>query len=231
MKATAVLVHGGWSNPADWRWVSERLVRKGVEVVALDLPSHRRPDATRAEDVAEVASAVESAQRPVVVVGWSYGGQVLSDLDVAPERAHLLYVACSPLRPVARRTGDGLDSGSLDLTHLLFPDDRTVVLDDRWFVEEDPAVQTMSVEVVEHLRSHPRRPISLEAALAPPVGTAWETVATTVLLGRQDHLVPEAERRRVAAAIGDTRVIESDHFILFRQPDLVADVAIECLTT
>lgn len=50
--STAVLVHGGWGNPTDWRFVERLLVARSVTVVAPDLPSRRSASATRADDVA-----------------------------------------------------------------------------------------------------------------------------------------------------------------------------------
>ena len=73
MRGTAVLVHGMWSSPADWRWVAERLRDNDVEVLAPDLPSHRTASAGLTADAAEVRSMIAGARPPVVAVGWSYG--------------------------------------------------------------------------------------------------------------------------------------------------------------
>ena len=56
-RGTAVLVHGMWSSPADWRWVAERLRDNDVEVLAPDLPSHRTASAGLTADAAEVRCA------------------------------------------------------------------------------------------------------------------------------------------------------------------------------
>jgi pimeloyl-ACP methyl ester carboxylesterase len=73
MRGTAVLVHGMWSSPADWRWVAERLRDNDVEVVVPDLPSHRTGSAGLTADAAQVRRTIASARPPVVAVGWSYG--------------------------------------------------------------------------------------------------------------------------------------------------------------
>jgi pimeloyl-ACP methyl ester carboxylesterase len=83
--ATAVLVHGAWSSPADWRWVAESLQAQAVETVILDLPSHRHRSADRSDDVRQVEAAIRAAALPVAVAGWSYGGAVIGDLgDTGP---------------------------------------------------------------------------------------------------------------------------------------------------
>ena len=222
-----ILVHGAWSSPADWRWVEEPLVERGLDVVALDLVSHRDATATRADDVEQVAAAVAGAPTPPVVVGWSYGGSVLTDLDLTSLRvARLVYVAAVPGLP----PGDdhvAPPDAEVDVSHLVFGEDGTVVLDDEWFVGSDPAVATLPAPVVDHLRSHPRRPVPLEALVAPPVRAAWRDADTTVLLGASDELIGDAQRRWTRETILDTRIVDSDHFILMRRPQAIVDTVLE----
>jgi pimeloyl-ACP methyl ester carboxylesterase len=95
--STAVLVHGAWGNPTDWRFVGRLLVDCGVTVVAPDLPSHRSASATRADDVAAVEMAIAAAAPPVVLVGWSYGGGVIGDITHDLDCVgRLVYVASVP---------------------------------------------------------------------------------------------------------------------------------------
>jgi pimeloyl-ACP methyl ester carboxylesterase len=97
MRGTAVLVHGMWSSPADWRWVAERLRDNDVEVLAPDLPSHRTASAGLTADAAEVRSMIASARPPVVAVGWSYGCDVIHEAAAGePSVTHLVYIAGIP---------------------------------------------------------------------------------------------------------------------------------------
>src|SRR4029450_11714901 len=94
MRGTAVLVHGMWSDPADWRWVTERLRGNDVEVLAPDLPSHRTASAGLPADAAEGRSMIASARPPVVAVGWSYGCDVIHEAAAGePAITPLGYVA------------------------------------------------------------------------------------------------------------------------------------------
>ena len=228
MSGTVVLIHGAWSGPADWRWVLDALP-VDVRTEAVDLVSHRRSDAHRSDDVAQIADVITAAGPPVVVVGWSYGGSILSDLpagDLGVRR--LIYVSAVPSAPPDDHTGPppGPDP---DTTHLVFADDGTVTLDNDWFLTSDPAVATMAPVVVEHLRAHPRRPMSLNAVLEPPSGAAWREISTTVVVGAADELITDAQRSWATAHIADTRVTDCDHFIPFRQPELIATAASEAL--
>lgn len=97
MRGTAVLVHGMWSSPADWRWVAERLRDNDVEVLAPDLPSHRTSFAGLTADAAEVRSMIARARPPVVAVGWSYGCDVIHEAAAGePSVTHLVYIAGIP---------------------------------------------------------------------------------------------------------------------------------------
>lgn len=226
---TAVLVHGAWSNPADWRWVVEALPAD-LDAVAVDLPSHRRGDATRADDVAEVAAAVADSMPPVVVMGWSYGGAVLTDLPAASLGVRrLLYVASVPGVPPDDPATPAPDAPA-DLSHVLLGDG-TAVLDNDWFLTSDPAVMTLPEDVVTHLRAHPRRPVSVTAILQPPQRAAWREVDTTVLIGASDDLVPAAQQVWVLANVQDTRLVNCDHFLIFREPRLLAAAILESLVS
>ena len=98
MRGSVVLVHGAWSWPEDWRWVVEELDAKGVEVRAVDLPSHRSSSAVRADDVALVENTIAELPEPVVAVGWSYGGAVITDINADNVNiARLVYVASMPV--------------------------------------------------------------------------------------------------------------------------------------
>ena len=84
----AVLVHGLWGGPVDWRWVRGLLEDAEVQVITPDLPSHSMLTAGLAEDAAVVREAIRACAPPVAVVGWSYGGSVIS-LAAAGEGASL----------------------------------------------------------------------------------------------------------------------------------------------
>ena len=90
----AVLVHGLWGRPVDWRWVGRLLEDADVQVITPDLPSHRMSTAGLADDAAEVREAIRACTPPVAVVGWSYGGSVIS-LAAAGEGmvARLIYIS------------------------------------------------------------------------------------------------------------------------------------------
>jgi pimeloyl-ACP methyl ester carboxylesterase len=223
--STAVLVHGSWSSPADWHWVAERLSGSGIASVVPDLPSHLSGSADRSDDVRAVESAVAASSSPVIVVGWSYGGAVISDLTDTGSIDRLLYVGHVPA------LSDGAALARFDPSEvpwLLTPDDSTVVLDNEWWLNTDQ-VRAWPDEVVRHLRDHRRRPISRSAWLAAPVAEAWRAVPTTVVVGRSDRFVPPEAQQVARERFDDVRLVEGDHFLPFLQPALLSNIIAELL--
>jgi pimeloyl-ACP methyl ester carboxylesterase len=225
MRGTAVLVHGLWSSPADWRWVAERLRDNDVEVVVPDLPSHRTGSAGLTADAAEVRRTIASARPPVVAVGWSYGCEVIHEAAARePSVAHLVYIAGIPnpdpdLFPPAESEEED--------PHILVLDDGTFVLDNDWWLNEE-AGTTMPSHVLAHLREHRRRPASSATRSDPPTAATWDSIPATIIIGRFDDLVP-SDRVAWAERHFDVRILDSDHFMIFREPGFVADVVLEKL--
>jgi pimeloyl-ACP methyl ester carboxylesterase len=219
MRGTAVLVHGLWSSPADWRWVAERLRDNDVEVVVPDLPSHRTGSAGLTADAAEVRRTIASARPPVVAVGWSYGCEVIHEAAARePSVAHLVYIAGIPnpdpdLFPPAESEEED--------PHILVLDDGTFVLDNDWWLNEE-AGTTMPSHVLAHLREHPRRPASSATRSDPSTAAAWDSIPATIIIGRFDDLVP-SDRVAWAERHFDVRILDSDHFMIFREPGFVDD--------
>ena len=227
-KGTAVLVHGGWSNPSDWHWVAELLRNDDIAVLAADLPSHHGLGAGRDDDVRAVEELIARATSPIVVASWSYGGAVIGDLEQSLTSVdHLVYVAWVP-RPIALAPGDEPPELELDLSHVLFPDDATCLLDDDWFRTQGVGM-SFPPEVQSHLQAHPRRAIALDAFLSPPVGQAWAKVPTTILLGRGDDLIPAPLQEWAQMHFPDVRVVEGNHFMPFVEPEIVAATIQEAL--
>ena len=220
----AVLVHGLWGRPVDWRWVGRLLEDADVQVITPDLPSHRTSTAGLADDAAEVREAIRACTPPVAVVGWSYGGSVIS-LAAAGEGmvARLIYISDIP-RPAGF---PGEDLGWIDTDPLLVvhPDGRFVLDNDLW-LKDDAA--TFPEEIRQHIRDHPRRLVT-RATLGAQPEAAWETTPTTVLIGESDNLLPKADRKWAEEHLDDVRVIDTDHFIIFRHPEVVAQLVLETL--
>ncbi|NAZ86070.1 alpha/beta fold hydrolase [Kineococcus indalonis] len=224
---SAVLVHGAWGGPQDWHWVRRLLQDAGVRVHTPDLPSHRGPDAGLPEDAEHVRAVLRAASPPVVLVGFSWGGDVIGVASHGEEGVrHLLHVASCP-----RAAGSaGLGTGWIEQhEHIALTGRGTSLLDDEWWLEQEVGT-TFPAHVREHLRRHPRRPASVRIDTDAQEGPAgWESTPTTVLLGRDDPLVGARQRAEAAQRCADVRVLEGDHFLIWRAPEQVAAVVLEAL--
>lgn len=218
-------MHGTWSNPDDWWLVTELLVQRGVRVTAPDLPSQRMPSAGLRADADEVRRAIRSSTPPVVVAGWSYGGSVISiAADGEPSVVRLVYVADVP-----SPENDGYGSAWRDASpHVAVRDDGTHLLDNDWWLDEEVGT-TFPSHVRDHLRRHPRRPASVRQDSEAQTAAAWRSIPTTCMLGRHDELQPEDRQQWALQHLSDVRLVDCDHFILFRAPQVVADVVLEAL--
>ncbi|WP_129337961.1 alpha/beta hydrolase family protein [Cellulomonas endophytica] len=224
-EGTAVLVHGLWGSPSDWTWVAAALEARGWDVRTPDLPSHRAPDAGLAADaeaVRVVVRGLRAARRPVVLVGWSYGGTVATVAswgDAPPDR--LVHVAALPEHP---RPGERRDRSRDRADHVHVLDDGTCVLDHEWWTTRGGAA-TFPAHVRARLAR--RRPASQGTTGEPIPVAGWHDVPTTVLLGRDDTLLPRGAALLVPPPVDDVRQVDCDHFLPFRLPDLVAATVAE----
>ena len=83
-----VIVHGAWADGSSWSKVIPLLQAKGLHVVAV-----QNPLASLADDVAATKRAIASQDGPVLLVGHSYGGVVITEAGNDPKVAGLVYVA------------------------------------------------------------------------------------------------------------------------------------------
>lgn len=89
---TVVLVHGAWADGSSWSRLISLLQAKGVNVVAV-----QNPLTSLADDIATTRRALDKLQGPVVLVGWSYGGAVITEAGQNDNVKALVYVAAFAL--------------------------------------------------------------------------------------------------------------------------------------
>ena len=157
--SAAVLVPGAWSSPAGWRRVAARLHARGVQTIVPDLASHQDRSAGRLDDVTEVQTAIDATTAPVVVIGWSYGGKVITGLRYTSRVDRLVYLSWYP-EPA--ETGGSDQSPDLDSP---LPDDATLTLDDdSWLNGPVPPVPLQAVPLI--LTDFSSEPYSVSAHAA-----------------------------------------------------------------
>jgi pimeloyl-ACP methyl ester carboxylesterase len=214
-----VLVHGAWADGSCWSSVIERLQADGFQVRAPQFPM-----SSLADDVARLRQVLEFQDGPTLVVGHSYGGQIMTALGVsAPNVVGLVYVAAF-----------GLDEGE-SLGALLSQGPPTPALahlftDTRGFawLSEDDFVNHFAADVdptkarVLYAVQQPLATSAFGDVMGVP---AWKSLPSWYLVAQNDEaLAPDAERQ-FAARMGATTVeIPSSHVPMVSHPNEVADL-------
>jgi pimeloyl-ACP methyl ester carboxylesterase len=225
---TVVLVHGAFADASSWNGVIERLQARGVQVTA---PAN--PLRGIAIDSAYIASALSQISGPVLAVGHSYGGAVISNAATnAKNVVGLVYVAAfatdeserlgeveagskdsvlnSALAPVQYPTGQGAGTATeFAINPAKFRDA---------FAADLPAEQTA-------LMAATQRPIS-ELAFSEPSGPpAWKNLPSWAVVASGDKAagadVIRSMAQRAKATITE---VAGSHVIMISQPQAVADV-------
>ena len=89
---TVVLVHGAWADGSTWSRLIPLLQDRGVNVVAV-----QNPLTSLADDIATTRRALDNIDGPVVLVGWSYGGAVITEAGLDDKVQALVYIAAFAL--------------------------------------------------------------------------------------------------------------------------------------
>src|SRR6476619_5319430 len=87
-KASVVLVHGGFVDGSGWQGVSDELQHDGYSVGVV-----QHPTISHADEVAVTTRVSDAQSEPVVLVGHSYGGAVITEAGNHPKVAALVYIA------------------------------------------------------------------------------------------------------------------------------------------
>jgi pimeloyl-ACP methyl ester carboxylesterase len=230
---TVVLVHGAFADASSWSGVIERLQQQGCTVVAP--PNPLRGVAT---DSAYVASAVNQIEGPVLLVGHSYGGAVITNAaPAATNVVGLVYVAAfAP--DEGERLGE-IEDGSRDsvlmaaLVQRQYPtgqDGETAVefaIDPARFRDafaaDLPAEQTAVMAATQ-------RPVAAAAfsdVCGPP---AWKTLPSWAVVATGDKAAGSDVVRSMAQRAGaDIVEVEGSHVIMVSQPQAVANLILKAV--
>jgi pimeloyl-ACP methyl ester carboxylesterase len=212
-----VLVHGAWADGSCWTGVIERLQEAGFRVRAPQFPL-----TSLADDVARLRQVLAFQDSPTIVVGHSYGGQIMTALGAdAPNVVGLVYVAAFGLDS-GESLGALLAQGPVApaLAHT-FTDQRGFV----WLSEEDfvghfagdvDRRQARAMWAVQQ----PLAGSAFTEAMAVP---AWKSLPSWYLVAKDDEALPPDAERQFAARMGATTIeIAASHVAMVSHPDEVA---------
>jgi pimeloyl-ACP methyl ester carboxylesterase len=226
---TIVLVHGAFGDASSWRPVFDRLAGDGHAVLAPPNPLRGLP-----YDAAYIESVIDQLDGPVVLVGHSYGGAVITVAGNSENVAGLVYVA-----GVVPDEGESVNDLQARFPSLAMgPLVRPLPLPDGSVVASiDPGRfhDVFCADVPEADASFlaiSQRPVSASAFDDPATAAAWREKPSWAVFGTGDlPVAPELHRfsyDRAGSIV--TEVEGASHFLMLSKPDTVADVIREAVT-
>ncbi len=228
-RPTIVLVHGAWDNASSWDAVATRLRARGYTVT-----TPVNPLRSLKRDSATIADVLRQISGPIVLVGHSYGGAVITNAATAnPNVKALVYVAA--FAPESKETVLGLIShrpGSL-LAAALVPTpfvapDGTIGVDTRInpllfrsvFAQDVSREQAAAMAAGQH-------PAALPSGSQPSGPPAWKRIPSWFLVAGRDRVIPPAVERFMAARAGSRKIeVSASHAAHVSQPGATADLVL-----
>jgi pimeloyl-ACP methyl ester carboxylesterase len=213
-----VLVHGGFVDGSGWQGVYESLTRDGFRVSVV-----QNPTLSLDGDAQATRQIIDAQDGPVVLVGHSYGGAVITEAGTHPNVAALVYIA-------AFAPDKGESVGSLiagfpadgPQPPILPPRDGFLFLDrDKFhasFAADLPAEQAAFM-------ADAQVPWNVAAPAGPITEASWRTKPSWYLVTTEDRMIPPPAQRTMAGRMGATQSeVTASHSVYVSQPETVATV-------
>jgi pimeloyl-ACP methyl ester carboxylesterase len=229
-KPTVVLVHGAFADASGWTAVVDNLQSKGYDVIAPSNPLRGLPT-----DVRYLRDFLATIHGPIVLVGHSYGGMVITNAATGNDDVKaLVYIAA-----FAPDTGDSVAALSASAPgSLLGPATLTI----RPYVKADgtpsaegyinpadyrdvfaadlPRSTTTTLSVMQ-------KPADLSILSDTSGEPAWKTIPSWYLVAKKDRAIPADAERAMAARAGSTTVeVNASHSVAASQPAAVTDLIV-----
>jgi pimeloyl-ACP methyl ester carboxylesterase len=215
--SSVVLIHGAWAEGSCWSAVIEQLQAEGYKVTAPQFPL-----TSLADDVARLRQVLALQDGPTVLVGHSYGGQIMTALGAdAPNVVALVYIAAFGLDE-GESLGALLGQGPVTpaLTHRVVDERRFVWLSEDDFVNHFAADLDPVEARVLYAVQQPLAAAAFDELMGVP---AWKSLPSWYLVATDDEALPPDAERMLAKRMGATVVeVPSSHLAMISHPGDVA---------
>jgi len=216
--ATIVLVHGGFVDGSGWEDVYQSLKKDGYNVSVV-----QNPTSSLADDVAATKRVLSGETKPVILVGHSYGGVVITEAGNDPKVAGLVYIAA--FAPDKGESVAALIKNPVPgapVPPILPPQDGYLSLDKAKFAASFAA--DVSKEKAEFMaNSQVRWGIdALNGTISEP---AWRSKPSWYLVATEDRMIPPAAQHAMSKRAGSTVVeVTGSHAVYVSKPEAVAEL-------
>jgi pimeloyl-ACP methyl ester carboxylesterase len=213
-----VLVHGGFVDGSGWEDVYRILKKDGYRVSIV-----QNPTTSLADDVAATKRVIAEQKGPVIIVGHSYGGVVITEAGNDPSVSGLVYIAAfAPDRgeSVAALIKDPPPGAAVP--PILPPQDGFLALDKSKFAASFAA--DVAPEKAEFMANSqvPWGVVALNGAVTQP---AWAAKPSWYLVATDDHMIPPVAQRAMSKRAGSSVVeVKGSHAVYVSQPEAVAEL-------
>ncbi len=205
-----VLVHGAFADGSGWEAVAKILEKDGYAVSVA-----QPPETSYADDVKYAKAAVDAMDGPVVLVGHSYGGSIITEAGNDPKVSALVYIAAFAL-------DDGESCASIEqalpqASKAFKPDSSG-----NWWIEQAHFAADFAADVppaVSHFMAISQVPISTDSFTHKVTKPAWKTKPTWYMVATADRSInPEQERMMAKRAHATTVEVNASHVAYMSHP-------------
>lgn len=214
---TVLLVHGAWADGSSWSKVIPLLERRGLRVVAVQIPLTSFSD-----DVMATQRAIALEDGPLLLVGHSYAGAVITEAGNDSKVAGLVYV--SAVAPDQGQSAfDLIESVPTPINNELRPDQSGFLKLTSKGIAEDFA-QDLAREEIRMLIAT-QVPTNVAALKGTVTNPAWRSKPSWYIIAANDRAIsPQLEASEAVKINATTTTAPSSHVVMLSQPSRVADV-------
>lgn len=217
---TVVLVHGAFADGSSWSKVIPLLRAKGLDVVAV-----QNPLSSLEADVDATRRAIDQVDGPVVLVGHSWAGVVITEAGANPKVKSLVYVAA-----FAPDSGQSIASMTADLPpapyapFLRKDEGGYLTLSEEGvrknFAQDLPASEAELIAITQG-------PWNADCINAKVTHAAWREKRVRTVITQDDRMIPPALQEQMARAAHAKVVrVPSSHVVMLSHPEVVADAIV-----
>jgi pimeloyl-ACP methyl ester carboxylesterase len=218
-----VLVHGAFADGSGWEPVANILMQDGYKVSVV-----QHPETSYADDQRFTKAAIDAMDGPVVLVGHSYGGSVITEAGNHPKVAALVYIAAFAL-------DEGESCASIEqavpqASKAFKPDSQG-----NWWIEQEHFAADFAADLPSEKAAFmaiSQVPISTDAFTHKVTSPAWKTKPTWYMVATADRSInPDQERMMAKRAHAKTVEVNASHVAYMSHPKETAKLIEEAATS
>jgi pimeloyl-ACP methyl ester carboxylesterase len=218
-----VLVHGAFADGSGWEPVAQILKKDGYKVSVA-----QPPETSYAEDQKYTKAAIDAMDGPVVLVGHSYGGSIISEAGNHPKVAALVYIAAFAL-------DEGESCASIEQAVPQASNAFTPDSSGNWWIEQEQFAADFAADIPAEkawFMAISQVPISTDSFTHKVTNPAWKSKPTWYMVASEDRSInPKQERMMAKRARATTVEVNASHVAYMSHPKETAKLIEEAASS